>query len=99
MKFSSKTTKEFKGMLAKLPSRVREAAKKRYREYFLKDPDHPLLGRHELHDVRDAPPNNISVEIYYGFRAVGFFDEPASCYVWYWCGSHAEYNTRFRKGR
>jgi hypothetical protein len=86
-------------MLRRLPERVQNAARNRYREYFLKDPNHPLLKRHELHDVSDARSNSIAVEIYYGFRAVGFFDEVASCYVWYWCGSHAEYDTRFRKGR
>jgi hypothetical protein len=99
MRFSSKRTREFKAMLGCLPQRVQKAAQSRYREYFLKDPNHPLLKRHALHDVGDARPGSFAVEIYYGFRAVGFLDEAASCYVWYWCGSHAEYDTRFRKGR
>lgn len=99
MSFTSIQTREFKDQLASLPQRVQKAAHLRYREYFLKDPNHRLLNRHRLHDVTDAWPNSFAVEIYYGFRAVGFFDEGASCYVWYWCGSHAQYDTRFRKGR
>ncbi len=64
----------------------------------LHDSSHPLLPRHTLHDVTDAPQQSIAVEMHYGYRAVAFIDD-AGRYVWYWCGSHAAYDTRFQAGR
>jgi hypothetical protein len=92
-------TKEFKSKFKRLPGRVQETAENRYKNYFLVDPEHPLLERHNLHDVSDAEPHSIAVTMCHGYRAVCFYDEKADCYVWYWCGSHAEYNIRFREGR
>jgi len=91
-------TKEFKAMFAGLPDNVRRSATNRYRNYFLHDQSHPLLRRHTLHDVTDAPQQSVAVEMHYGYRAVAFIDESGR-YVWYWCGSHAAYDTRFQTGR
>lgn len=85
-------------MFAGLPDNVRRSATNRYHNYFLRDPSHSLLRRHTLHDVTDAPQQSIAVEMHYGYRAVAFIDE-AGRYVWYWCGSHAAYDTRFQAGR
>ena len=95
----SKRTRTFKDRFASLPQKVRVAATSRYKEYFKNDPNHPLLRRHDLHDVSDARRSSFAVEMYYGYRAVAFYDTKDECYVWYWCGSHAEYDVRFRKGR
>lgn len=95
----SRRTKEFKDRLSRLPGRVQETAMERYRNYFSKDPFHPLLCRHDLYDVRDAPKESFAVEMAYGYRAVGRHIESENTYVWYWCGSHAEYDIRFAKGR
>ena len=92
-------TREFKDQFDRLPARVQKTAISRYKNYFVRDPFHPLLDRHQLHNVDDAPEDSISVEIFYGYRAVGFYDEANRTYVWYWCGSHSKYNTRFREGR
>ncbi len=41
--------------------------------------------------------NSVAVTISYGYRAVAFMD--GNTYVWYWCGAHPDYDTRFRRGR
>ena len=97
--FRSVRTKEFKHQFDLLPARIQKTAISRYENYFVRDTFHPLLGRHPLHDVDDAPEDSVAVEIYYGYRAVGFYDEPNRTYVWYWCGSHSKYDARFREGR
>lgn len=95
----NRRTKEFKKLFDALPLRVRTVAENRFREYFLKDPSHPLLGRHDLFDVGDAPASSFAVWMARKYRAVAYFAERDNCYVWYWCGSHADYDQRYRKGR
>ena len=97
--FRSIRLKDFKRMFDKLPARFQLTAIARYKNYFRIDPYHPLLERHTLHDVSDAEPASIAVTMARGYRAVSFFDEPKRTYVWYWCGSHADYDRRFRPGR
>ncbi len=92
-------TAEFSKLFGLLPENVQRSAVSRYQNYFRVDPFHPLLERHLLHDVDDAPHRSLAVTIYYGYRAVGFYDESTLTYVWYWCGSHADYDRRFRAGR
>ncbi len=92
-------TKDFKKLFAALPDRVKETAVARYENYFRLDPYHPLLDRHNLYDVSDAAHDSIAFAMTYGYRAVAFFDQSTSTYVWYWCGSHTDYDRRFRAGR
>ena len=94
-------THQFKKLFDDLPAKVQKSAIARYRNYFVVDPFHDLLDRHNLHDVSDAPSDSIAVTIAYGYRAVGIHDqgEGQNAYIWYWCGSHANYNTQFREGR
>lgn len=95
--FRSFRTSDFKKQFSRLPSAVLEAAAGQYR-IFLANPTHPLLRRHPLYDVDDAPENSFAVTMAPGgYRAVAFMD--GEDYVWYWCGSHASYDTRFREGR
>jgi len=92
-------TRNFLSLFNSLPEPVQRAAKQRYLAYFVSDPYHSLLERHDLYDVADSRPNSFAVTIMYGYRAVGFFDDAENRYVWYWCGSHADYDQRFRPGR
>jgi len=92
-------TAEFRKLFAALPDGVQATAVARYKNYFRKDPYHSLLDRHNLQDVSGAAHASIAFEMAYGYRAVAFFDESMSTYVWYWCGSHADYDKRFRRGR
>lgn len=78
---------------------MQTTASRAYENYFLKDPFHPLLERHQLGDTKGNPENAIAVEMTFGYRAVGFFDPVEQTYVWFWCGSHADYDRQFRRGR
>ena len=98
-RIASVRTRSFLASFNALPASIRNQAMQRYRNYFVLDPSHPLLERHHLHDVNDAQPDSFAVTIAFGYRAVGFFDDAARRYVWYWCGSRAAYDQRFRAGR
>lgn len=90
---------DFKKQFAALPPAVQKTARDKYNNYFSKDPYHPLLRRHTLDKMSNAPVPTIAVELSYGYRAVAFHDEPENTYVWNWCGSHADYDRRFKRGR
>ena len=97
--FKSVRTSDFRKLFKHLPARVQATAAQRYENYFRTDPYHPLLRRHSLHDVDDAFKDSLEVEMARGYRAVGYYDDAEYTYVWYWCGSHAEYDLRFTEGR
>lgn len=82
----SRTTKKFRELLAQLPDQVRAAAKESY-GVFRDDPSHPGLRFKKVH-----PKDPIySVRVGAGYRAVGLLKEDAV--VWFWIGTHAEYDT------
>ena len=97
--FRSVRGRQFKKLFSRLPANVQETATQRFENYFALDQFHPLLRRHDLHDVDDAPTDSFAVEMHYGYRAVAFFDQEENTYVWFWCGTHAEYDSRFAEGR
>lgn len=97
--FRSVRLREFKRQFTSLPAIIQKTAVDKYRNYFLVDPYHPLLGRHTLDEISDAPAPSIAVELSSGYQAVAFHDKPKNTYVWYWCGSHADYDRRFKRGR
>lgn len=92
-------THRFKKLFDGLPARVQKSAIDRYENYFVVNPFHPLLENHKLYDVDDAHARSVAVTIFYGYRAVAAFEESTNTYIWYWCGTHGDYDTRFRKGR
>jgi len=62
-----------------------------YRQ-FLRDPSHPSLKVKPLHPNRRGqhPPGSISVRINLQYRAI--YVEDGDDNVWYWIGSHSDYN-------
>jgi hypothetical protein len=75
----SSRTKDFRKLFVKLPQRIKETAKKNY-ELWKENPFHSSL---EFKEVK--PKENIwSVRVGIGWRALGV--------VWFWIGSHAEYD-------
>ncbi len=81
---TSRTTKRFRGCLARLPDDVRRQARKAY-ELFSRDPRHPGLGFKRVHATQSV----YSVRISLDYRAVGVLvgDE----IIWFWIGSHSDY--------
>jgi hypothetical protein len=82
---NSRTTKRFRELLAALPSHVRQQARDAY-EIFRQDTSHPGLRFKKVH--QDPPIYSARVGI--GYRAVGALE--GDTVVWFWIGSHAEYD-------
>lgn len=81
----SRTTERFRKALAALPDEVQEQARAAYRQ-FIRDPHHPGLRFKPVHPSQPIH----SARIGRGYRALGLVD--GDTVVWYWIGSHAEYD-------
>ena len=82
---NSRTTRQFRELLAALPRHVRQQAREAYR--LVRDtPRHPGLHFKRVHE----DPPIFSARVGIGFRAIGVRD--GNTIVWYWIGSHAEYD-------
>ena len=83
----SELTDEFIQCFSALPGIVKETARKNYK-LWKQNPFHPSL---EFKEVK--PKENIwSVRIGIGWRAVGVMKADEQKIVWFWVGSHAEYD-------
>lgn len=82
---NSLTTRRFRELFASLPTRVQRQARESYR-LFRNDPTHPGLHFKQVH----AAPPLYSARVGIGYRAVGVRD--GNTMVWYWIGSHADYD-------
>lgn len=83
----SELTAEFIELFSELPERVQRTARKNYR-LWKKNPDHPSL---EFKRVKGTT-NTFAVRVGIGWRAVGVLREKDNTMVWFWIGSHAEYD-------
>lgn len=82
----SKTSKRFRELLRDLPPDVRRQALAAYRQ-FKRDPYHP-----SLHFKRVSQTDPIySARVGDGYRALGV-RRPSDTILWYWIGSHADYD-------
>lgn len=89
----SKCQKRFWKLLGKLPTEIQGLAKTRYKNVFRKMPRHPMLdGEWYTHKV--AKRRVYRIEVGQNYRCLAFYDESqeSESYVWYWIGSHEEYN-------
>lgn len=94
----NRTTRNFRNQYARLPRNIRELVRA-YCIKFNEDPDQASLRRHELEDRRQGShePKSISVSITMRYRAIYFVDHQG-INVWYWIGTHDDYDT-FTGGR
>jgi hypothetical protein len=78
-------------MFERLPPRIQEAADAAF-QTFLENHFHPALENHELHDTKKGRHRKGSraVSITRRYRAIYVTDGPTN--VWYWIGSHEDYN-------
>ncbi len=81
----SRTTRQFWRLFSKLPSDVQREAKGAYR-LFRTSPLHPSLQFKKLEGEDDV----YSARIGLGYRALAVVKKDRI--VWYWIGSHADYN-------
>jgi len=82
---NSRTTRRFRELLAALPAHVRQQAREAYR-LFQQNPTHPGLRFKQVH----VDPPIYSARVGISYRAVGVRD--GDTVVWYWIGSHADYD-------
>ena len=86
---TSRRTKAFVRLLAQLPPDVVKQAKEAYR-LWTRDPSHPGLRFKKIQNL----DNVWSVRISRNYRAVGVRD--GEKVVWFWIGSHADYDQLLR---
>ena len=84
----SAPTSGFWKLYHSLPDAVRKEAREAFR-LFRDNAAHPGLCFERLR----CDPDSWSVRITRGYRAVGRRHEDVM--IWYWIGSHAEFDTRF----
>lgn len=86
-------TKTYRQQLDFLPEKVRDLADKAF-NLFLQDPTHPMLANHELGDNHRGQHRKKSraVSITQKYRAIYALDEDTDTNVWYWVGSHSDYD-------
>ncbi len=81
----SHLTQDFMACFGKLPDRIKRLARKNYRLWET-NPDHPSLQFRRV--GRNYPAYSVRVGI--GWRALGVRQDDTM--VWFWIGSHAEYD-------
>jgi len=86
----SHTNSSFWKLYKKLPQNIREIAKKQYK-LFASDPYHASLHFKRVHSTRPI----YSARITRNYRAVGVLED--NIIVWFWVGSHDEYDRLLKK--
>ncbi len=87
----NRKTAEFHEQFQRLPSQIQEVARAAF-EAFLLNPNHPSLRLHSLTASHRAKhvSGSFSVSITMKYRAIFVVYKNEN--VWYWIGTHAEYN-------
>jgi hypothetical protein len=88
----NRTTRQYRELFARLPRHIQELVRIACRQ-FDENPDHPSLRRHRLEDRKRGKhsPDSFSVSITMQYRAIYVVDEETDQNVWYWIGTHAQY--------
>jgi hypothetical protein len=81
----SHTTERFRRAFATLPRNVQEQARQAYR-LFQQNPHHPSLHFRQVHPSLPIYSARINLD----YRALGTREDQAI--VWFWIGSHGEYD-------
>ena len=81
----SHANEKFWKALEKLPAHIQRRAREAYR-LWQDNPHHPSLQFKQIHSVKPI----FSVRVGIGWRAVGIKEDEIM--IWFWIGSHAEYD-------
>ena len=87
---NSHITDKFRKAFAEMPADVQKQARQAYR-LFIENPYHPSLRFKPIHPTRPI----YSVRIGMDYRAIGIRN--GGDIIWYWIGSHAEYDKLIRQ--
>ncbi len=83
----SKLTKQFLEKLQKLDPKVQALAKKSF-ELWKENPEHVKFKKLKASAQYDI----YSAQVSESFRSICYKDNDNKCYVWFWIGSHAEFD-------
>ncbi|TAL69068.1 MAG: hypothetical protein EPN82_08255 [Bacteroidetes bacterium] len=86
----SELNDDFVKCFSKLPERVKRSARKSYK-IWKQNPYHPSLDFKPVHPTKPI----YSVRVSIGWRALGVMTDDVI--VWFWIGSHSEYNKILKK--
>ena len=86
---TSRTTRRFREAYAQLPDHVKRRAREAYRR-FRENPNHPSLRFKQIHATEPVYAARVGL----GYRALAVMDRDAV--IWFWIGSHAEYDQILR---
>jgi len=81
----SRVTRSFRAAFTALPNEVQARARRAY-DLFRDHPDHPSLRFKKVSESE----NIYSVRIGLGYRALGVLED--STVIWFWIGSHSDYD-------
>jgi len=93
----SRMSRDYRKRFEKLPEKTQELANALF-ERFAVDPFDPVLGNEELYPTKRGShvPGSRSTAVSHKHRAIYFVDvdedDGAKVAVWYWIGSHEDYN-------
>ena len=87
---NSRTTEGFRRAFSLLPAQIQQRARVAYLR-FRRDPNHPSLQFKKVHTVRPV----YSARVGLGYRVLGVRE--GETLVWFWIGSHAEYDRLLRQ--
>lgn len=88
-------TKGFNKLFEALPNNIKSLAKSKYDNFFLDDPFHDLLRGKEVLDQSNGTKSwSISINREYRALAIKTVNDGRVSFVWYWIGSHEDYNNR-----
>ena len=86
----SRRTPRFRKAFSNLPQDIKDAARESYRR-FRDDPRHPSLHLKQVHPTEPIYSVRISLQ----YRALAVID--GETFVWFWIGSHAEYDALLKR--
>jgi hypothetical protein len=84
-------TKSYRDCLPNIPEAIRNLAEQAFK-VFLRDPYAPSLHNHELEDSKKGRHRNGSRSVYINLRYRAIYVVDGDVNVWYWVGSHEDYN-------
>ena len=87
---TSRRTEDFIAAFSRLPNHIKRLARKNYR-LWMRDPSHPSLDYKRVGHRSAA----YSVRVGIGWRALGVLEHDTM--IWFWIGSHADYDGIVRR--
>ncbi len=88
----NRRTSQFKDSFGKLPPKIQRLAAEVFK-LFAANPDHPSLRRHKLKDTDKGQHRQASISVTISMQYRAIYVEDGDTNVWYWIGSHADYDS------